>query len=92
MDRRISAARTRYIVRLSAKDPVGVAGIYVRIGKAAPRRYHAALKLSKAKLKELRFGSIDRFGNWGARAPSARPALADSLRHQPCEGVISPVS
>ena len=58
----------RFVVRLTAKG-AGVAGIYVRFGHGALKRYRGPLKLTKAQLKKLRFDAVDRFGNWG---PAAR--------------------
>lgn len=65
---RTSARVTRhgrfFIVHLTAKSASGVAGTYVRIGKAPPKRYRKALRLTRAQLKHLRFASVNRFGKW----------------------------
>lgn len=55
-----------FIVRLTAKDHSGIAAIYVRIGKGAPRVYRKPLHLTAKQLKRLRFASVDRFGTWEA--------------------------
>jgi pimeloyl-ACP methyl ester carboxylesterase len=53
-----------FIVRLTTKGSAG-AITYVKFGKGAARRYRKPLRLTRAKLKALRFSSVDRFGDWG---------------------------
>ncbi len=52
-----------FVVRLTAKGSAGIT-TYVRFGKGAPKHYSKPLKLTKTKLKALRFASVDRFGDW----------------------------
>ncbi len=52
-----------FIVRLSTSRAAH-AVIYVKSGKAGAVRYRKPLKLTRAKLKALRFASVDRFGDW----------------------------
>ncbi len=63
-----------FIVRLTAKDRSGIAAIYVRIGKGAPRVCRKPLHLTPRQLKRLRLASVDRFGTWESskRAHAAR--------------------
>jgi hypothetical protein len=52
-----------FIVRLTTARSTGVV-TYVKFGKGAARRYRRPLRLTKAKLKALRFASVDRLGDW----------------------------
>ena len=52
-----------FVVRLTAKPAAGSA-TYVKFGKGAAKRYRKPLTLTKAKLKALRFASVDRLGDW----------------------------
>jgi pimeloyl-ACP methyl ester carboxylesterase len=62
-----------FIVRLSTKRSPRAAGTYVKIGKAAAVRYRKPLKLTRAKLKALRFASVDAFGDWERTRRAAAP-------------------
>jgi pimeloyl-ACP methyl ester carboxylesterase len=69
-DRRppVTRARVRRGVRISTvlfrpRDASGVAATYARIGKGPARRVRRGLRLRTAALSELRFQSIDIFGN-----------------------------
>jgi pimeloyl-ACP methyl ester carboxylesterase len=70
---RVTRHGRRFIVRLTAKRPAGVAATYVRIGKAAPRRYRRPLRLTAKQLKRLRFASVNRFGDWEPQRKVASP-------------------
>jgi pimeloyl-ACP methyl ester carboxylesterase len=61
-----------FIVRLTTKPSAGIA-TYVKYGKGAAKRYRKPLKLTKAKLKALRFASVDRLGDWERTRRVASP-------------------
>jgi hypothetical protein len=70
---RVTRHGRRFIVRLIAKGPARVAATYVRIGKAAARRYRGPLRLTAKQLKRLRFASVNRFGDWEPQRKVASP-------------------
>jgi pimeloyl-ACP methyl ester carboxylesterase len=61
---RVTRRGGRYVVRLNASSPVGVAAIYVRLGHGAAAIYRKPLLLTASQLRRLRFESVDRFGLW----------------------------
>jgi len=61
-----------FIVRLTTKRSAGIA-TYVKYGKGPAKRYRKPLKLTKAKLKALRFASVDRLGDWERMRRLAAP-------------------
>ncbi|MHB8241260.1 MAG: alpha/beta fold hydrolase [Solirubrobacteraceae bacterium] len=61
---RVTRRGRYFIVRLLAKSAAGIAGTYVRIGKAPARRYSKPLRLTPRQLARLRFASVDGFGKW----------------------------
>lgn len=60
---RVKKQGRRYRVQLRAAGH-GLAGIYTRIGKGAPRRYFRPLLLTAAQVKSLRFAGVSAFGVW----------------------------
>ena len=53
-----------YVVRLRTSGKVHALGIYYRLSGGALTRYRGPLKLTLAKLRGLRFSSVDAYGNW----------------------------
>jgi pimeloyl-ACP methyl ester carboxylesterase len=60
---RITRHGRLFVVRLAAKPSKSIS-TYVKFGKGAAKRYRGPLKLTKAKLKTLRFASVDGLGDW----------------------------